>query len=41
MQTVKDEDLNSNVPTDKDLTTYPTAEQYLNKYFVHMYQSPK
>lgn len=26
MQTVKDEDFNSNAPTDRDLIIYPTAE---------------
>lgn len=41
MQTVKDEDFKTNAPTDTDFIIYPTAERYLNKYFLYMYQSPK
>lgn len=41
MQTVKDEDFNSNAPTDRDLIIYPTAERYLNTYFLYIHQSPK
>lgn len=40
MQTVKYEHFNSSVPTHRDFIIYPTAEWYLNKYFVYMYQYP-
>lgn len=40
MQTVKDEDFNSDAPTDRDFIIDPTDE-YSNKYFLYIYQSPK
>lgn len=40
MQTVKDEHFNSNIPTHRDFIFHPTAEGYLNKYFVYRYQYP-
>jgi len=40
-RTVKDDNLNSNAPTDSDFIIYSTAERNLNKYFLYMYQSPK
>lgn len=40
MLTAKDEHFNPNIPTHRDFIIHPTAEWYLNKYFVHMYQYP-